>query len=409
MKRTLTLLFSLISLISVGQNCIPNTNSIVFDGSSTYINTSTSNLLDITDSITIEAWINSNAWGITSAEGSIVCKHGWSAGEAGYVLRAGGNGILSFNMAGDSSGVLTGWKEVVSDTGTLHLNVWYHVAATFDGANMKLYVNGVLKKTKVFHGTIVSSTFKVKLGRLADINQPGSVSPRFWSGKMDEVRIWHRALTQSEISANMNRHVDPIAVTGLVGYWRFNEGSGTTVADLGAGNNSGVLVTGAWSTLVPFTGGPVTPIITQNGQNLFSNSPTGNQWNLNGLPIQGETGTSIIPGQNGSFTVTVTDINGCSATSAPFNVTTLGIIGTEAQSIFSSMIYDGKILRFNTSPDILKEASLNILDVKGEIIINIPAGSLKLQTDLGYLSAGVYLLSLSQNNYNFTKRIVVSD
>ncbi len=409
MKRTLTLLFTLLSLLSFGQNCIPNTNSIVFDGSSTYINTSTSNLLDITDSITIEAWINSNAWGITSAQGTIVCKHGWSAGEAGYVLRAGGRGELSFNMAGDSSGVLTGWKEVVSDTGTLQLNAWYHVAATFDGTNMKLYVNGVLKKTKVFHGTIVSSTFNVKIGRLADINQPGSISPRYWSGKMDEVRIWNRALTQSEIATNMNRHVDPIAVTGLEGYWRFNDGSGTTVADLGSGNNAGILVTGAWSALVPFTGGPVTPIVTQNGQNLFSNSPTGNQWNLNGLPIQGETGTSFMPGQNGSFTVTVTDINGCSATSAPFNITTLGINSTEAQNIFSSMVYDGKILLFNTSPDVLNQASLKVLDVKGKLIINIPAGALKPQTDLGYLSAGVYLLSLSLNNFNFTKRIVVSD
>ncbi len=409
MKRTLTLLFSLFSLLSFGQSCIPNTNSIVFDGSSTYINTSTSNLLDITDSITIEAWVNSNAWGLTSAQGSIVCKHGWSAGEAGYVLRAGGNGELSFNISGDSLGTLTGWKEVVSDTGTLQLNAWYHVAATFDGANMKLYVNGVLKKSKVFHGTIVSSTFNVKIGRLADINQPGSISPRYWSGKIDEVRIWHKALTQSEIAANMNRHIDPITVTGLEGYWRFNDGSGTTVADLGAGNNSGILVTGAWSTLVPFAGGPATPIITQNGQNLFSSSPTGNQWNLNGLPIQGETGTSFMPGQNGSFTVTVTDINGCSATSAPFNVTTLGINSTEAKSIFSSMVYDGKILRFNTSPDILNQASLNVLDVKGEIIINIPAGSLKPQTDLGYLSVGIYLLSLSQNNSIYTKRIVVSD
>jgi hypothetical protein len=44
------------------------------------------NGLDLTLAVTIEAWVYSNAWGITSAQGSIVCKHGWSQGEAGYVI-----------------------------------------------------------------------------------------------------------------------------------------------------------------------------------------------------------------------------------------------------------------------------------------------------------------------------------
>jgi hypothetical protein len=216
----------------------------------TSVDIPTDNGLDITDSITIEAWIyRTAAWSQTSAKGTIVCKHGWSGGESGYVLRAGGNGQLSFNIAGDSLGIPVSWREVVTDTAELFLNSWSHVAGTFDGYNLRLYINGVLRKTRAFTGKIVPSSYLTKIGRLADVSQP---EKRLWHGKIDEVRIWHRALSQSEIAANMNSHIDPVSANGLVGYWRLNDGSGTAIQDLGSGSNPGVLTNGAWSTVVPF-------------------------------------------------------------------------------------------------------------------------------------------------------------
>src|SRR5205823_3470030 len=100
----------------------------------------------------------------------------WSQGEQGYVLRAGGTGILSFNIAGvDTNGVPVSWVEVLSPSGALTLNTWTHVAGTYDGNNLRLYINGILIASTPFTGTIVPSTaFPARIGSLSDAQIPPS-------------------------------------------------------------------------------------------------------------------------------------------------------------------------------------------------------------------------------------------
>src|SRR5262249_29951464 len=77
---------------------------------------------------------------------------------------------------------------------------------------------------------------------------------------------------------------------------------------------------------------PPTPTVSAGGSTticqgssvtLTSSSATGNQWKLNGNPIGGATGQTFNATAAGSYTVTVTDANGCSATSAATTVTTV--------------------------------------------------------------------------------------
>ena len=84
------------------------------------------------------------------------------------------------------------------------------------------------------------------------------------------------------------------------------------------------------ATVVTVNPNPPTPTITPSGPTTFctpgsvtltSSSATGNQWNLNGNPIGGETNSSYVATASGSYTVTVTDGNGCSSTSAATVVT----------------------------------------------------------------------------------------
>jgi hypothetical protein len=67
---------------------------------------------------------------------------------------------------------------------------------------------------------------------------------KYFDGKIDEVRFWNIARSENEIKAyraiGLNGDED-----GLIGYWRFDEGTGTTVSDLSSINNSGVLLNGA--------------------------------------------------------------------------------------------------------------------------------------------------------------------
>ena len=271
MKKTILLFsFASICLSIQAQHCINNSNSIKFDGTSTGIDMGGSAVLAPDSAITVEAWIKVSAFAASSFQNSIVSKDGWSVGEGGFVLRCGGNGILSFNIAGKSfAGTSQSWKEALSTTAAIPLNTWTHVAGTFDGTTLKCFVNGVQVGSLPYSGTIDGNTqYHTEIGRLADTQQGQG---RYFNGYIDEVHIWERALPASEILANKNDHINPAGQNRLVGYWRFNEGSGTSVSDLSAGNNAGVIANGVWSASVPFNG-TVIPNIISGSNSVSPNS-----------------------------------------------------------------------------------------------------------------------------------------
>lgn len=100
---------------------------------------------------------------------------------------------------------------------------WYHVAAVFDGANVKIYIDGKLDVSKAASAPAIDLTDKRNfyIGR--------SSGGRPLNGYISEVRVWKRALTSKEIVNNMCG-VNPLT-EGLVAYWRFNEGEGASVQD----------------------------------------------------------------------------------------------------------------------------------------------------------------------------------
>jgi Concanavalin A-like lectin/glucanases superfamily/Secretion system C-terminal sorting domain len=387
------------------QPCTPNTNSLSFNGTSAYVSTASQTGLDITDSITVEAWVFPTQFGITSAQNSIVCKHGWSQGEAGYVLRLGGTGELSFNLAGlDTNGLPVSWVDNISAASALTLNAWNHVAGTFDGLNSITYINGIAIDTVAFKGTIVSApSYNVTLGRLSD---PGQPAGRYFAGIMDEVRIWHRALSQTEIQSQMNDHINPATATGLVSYWRMNNGTGTTITDL-AGANPGTTNNTTWSAIVPFNSTPPTPAIVYNGTLLVSNAPSNNQWYLNGVLIAGATQFTYAPVQNGTYTVVVTNASGCSATSNGYIITTVGI-NDVANNLFAA-IYPNPAKDFvvveitDSNPE---NVLIRITDLIGKTIIEEKLKTNKIQIDVENLTSGIYIIELTKDRQKHCCRFV---
>jgi hypothetical protein len=78
-------------------------------------------------------------------------------------------------------------------------NTWYHVVAVYDGTSMKIYKNGVaLPGSTSFSGNIGTSSYNVNIGQ-----RVGDNSYR-WNGSIDEVKIYNRALSASEILADYN-------------------------------------------------------------------------------------------------------------------------------------------------------------------------------------------------------------
>lgn len=123
------------------------------------------------------------------------------------------------------------------------VDTFVHVAATFDGSTMRLYLNGVLISSKAFAGSIVHSTAPLQIGA-------GAGAFRF-GGVIDDVAIYQRALTGSDV----NRHFaartiearfweEGIAIAQPLGYWRLSETNGSTAIDRSGNGGHGVYKNG---------------------------------------------------------------------------------------------------------------------------------------------------------------------
>jgi hypothetical protein len=104
-----------------------------------------------------------------------------------------------------SGHVFTGTEFDTRSTAGVALNAWTHLAATWDGATLKLYVNGALVSSKPVMGTMPNSSGALRLGG-------NSVWGEWFKGQLDEIRVYNRALAQSEIQTDMTT---PVSGAGL--------------------------------------------------------------------------------------------------------------------------------------------------------------------------------------------------
>ncbi|MDX2359554.1 MAG: T9SS type A sorting domain-containing protein [Crocinitomicaceae bacterium] len=184
--------------------------------------------------LTLEAWINADSWATNVWENVIISKDGWASGEQGYSLRSGASGTLSFNI-----GTLGAWIEVTSAP-VMSTGQWYHVAGTYDGTTLKVYINGEEVGSTAYTGAISASTYDVTLGRITYT----AGGARYFDGEIDEVKIWGSALPQSSIQDYLCQKVGAShpQYADLMGYWNFDDAG--SVIDQSVNANNGT-VTGA--------------------------------------------------------------------------------------------------------------------------------------------------------------------
>jgi len=103
---------------------------------------------------------------------------------------------------------------------------WVHFAMTWNGTAVQGFVNGVLKATKTSstsQTTLMTGASPLTIGGYPSENA-------YFAGLIDEFRVWNVARTESDIMSTMKKTLTGTE-PGLVGYWQFNESSGTTAAD----------------------------------------------------------------------------------------------------------------------------------------------------------------------------------
>jgi hypothetical protein len=155
-----------------------------------YINCGNGDSLQIQDEITIAFWFQveafSNTWEGFLAKGDNSYRASRSGGTGNAThMGATGTTVGGGNGYFDGTIIVTGGQ-------------WHHYAATYDGAAGKIYIDGVLDVTSPGTGQIAQSSYDLLIGE----NQ--QATGRFLHGLMDEVRIYSRALTDSEIVDVMN-------------------------------------------------------------------------------------------------------------------------------------------------------------------------------------------------------------
>ncbi len=143
---------------------------------------------------------------------------------------------------------------------------WLHVAGTYDGTTMNLYLNGVLLKTEIPAGGLYSLSGDFEFGS----------SSETMNGKIDEIRVWSYARSTDQIRESMHRVID-MSEEGLVNYWQCNEGGGSTITDV-AGNLVGTLeqmdLATAWveSSIPAGKGISITRVVNTTGPVDFSST-----------------------------------------------------------------------------------------------------------------------------------------
>ena len=101
-------------------------------------------------------------------------------------------------------GLSTGQLVYFDSNTTLQSNTWYHVAMTYDGESLKLYVNGVLDRQTAATGTIITTTQPLRIGGGA----PNPAYNNYLTGLVDEASVYNRALTQAEVLSIYNAGSD---------------------------------------------------------------------------------------------------------------------------------------------------------------------------------------------------------
>lgn len=160
-------------------------NALSFNGSSNNITVNNSANLNFTTSMSVSAWIK---WNINPSTGlayaTIVNKNG----DSQYRLQHNAtNSKFEFGIKTN-----TGSTYVTSLISPV-VGTWYHLVGTWDGNQIKLYVDSVLQQTGTRSGAIPGSSVPLKIGS-------SSSDARWFNGIIDEVYLWDRALSQEEVN-----------------------------------------------------------------------------------------------------------------------------------------------------------------------------------------------------------------
>ena len=240
---------------------------MVFDGSDDVVACGDGTSLDMTTAYTLSGWVYLDS--ITGATQFLFGRDDGS--NRNYWIELSGTATVSSVNFGTS-------QVSTTTTTTLTAGVWSHICATYDGSNVKIYLNGALDTSASATGTLDNDDVSFSIGaREAGLD-------RFFGGLINEVAIWDEALDADAVTAlyNSGTPLDATTDSGnydnsgdLQGYWRND--NDTTWTDRSTNSNDGTVA-----------GSPDSIVLTEgltsgrDSQGFFLTDTTENCLTLNG-------------------------------------------------------------------------------------------------------------------------------
>jgi hypothetical protein len=182
----------------------------------------------LTNAITIEMWIKASSFYADSGAVNSIIRKNIAPNAENFLLRfrnVAGKPALEMSVGYDIEVLQVAYE---FDTGK-----WYHLAGTYDGSAITVFVNGVTILSQKVSGSLYIDESDLFIGR----GDPEFSFGEYLHGALDEIRIWNVARSQKEIQAAMNTTLTG-KEQGLVAYWNFDDG---TAKDLSPHSNDGIL------------------------------------------------------------------------------------------------------------------------------------------------------------------------
>jgi len=304
----------------------PRNRAFNFDGTDDIINigTALTNAIGTSSVLTAEAWVRPTT---NTGGGAIISNHNLNSS---FCLRRIGDTYNAF--------IGFGAQNVTSAANTVTLGVWQHVAMVFDRTSLTMYINGNIAATTTFAPYTLPSN---SIGNaVCQIGNDGFNEA--FTGDIDEVRVWKRAVCQSEIQKNK----DGILTSGsqLLASYHFEQGvpagnnlSVTSLTDASGNNYTGTIsnaaLTGATSNWV------ISGSYASNGFPIVNIAPA---YTAPVVSISGANG--ICTGASTTFTASglstytwTSGPNTATNTVSPLTQTTYSVVGTNSLGCVSNM------------------------------------------------------------------------
>lgn len=267
--NTLLILSMLLAAAGVsGVVAAPAGTALQFNGSNQYVTFGAATSTLGTQNFTLEAWIKRESGGATMTSGSLgfdgaggrpsgiypVISKGMGEGDSvpnknmNYIFGITSTFVVGADFEDNAGGV----NHPIWGSTLVSIGVWHHIAVTYSGTCWALYLDG---KAETLNGTVCPNatpefTSIQHAGLAAALSSIGQLAAGFFSGSIDEPRIWNFARTQGQIQADLYNELS--SGSGLLGRWGLNDGTGATATNSIAGSPNGTITNSpSWVTGFP--------------------------------------------------------------------------------------------------------------------------------------------------------------